>query len=88
MNSGELKAMIATSADFYGPRTSKTSVASIMIFEKMKNGKSAQWFVNANQPHSFTYTPDAAVALYMLRKRKCLWTNLAPSYCETCIDGQ
>jgi nucleoside-diphosphate-sugar epimerase len=66
MNSGGIKAMIATSADFYGPRTSKTSVASIMIFEKMKNGKSAQWFVNAEQPHSFTYTPDAAVALYML----------------------
>jgi nucleoside-diphosphate-sugar epimerase len=66
MNSGGLKAMIATSADFYGPRTSKTSVAGIMIFEKMKNGKSAQWFVNANQPHSFTYTPDAAIALYML----------------------
>jgi nucleoside-diphosphate-sugar epimerase len=66
MNSGGIKAMIATSADFYGPRTSKTSVASIMIFEKMKNGKSAQWFVNAKQPHSFTYTPDAAVALYML----------------------
>ena len=66
MNSGGIKALIATSADFYGPRTSKTSVASIMIFEKMKKGKSAQWFVNANQPHSFTYTPDAAVALYML----------------------
>jgi len=66
MRSGELKAMIATSADFYGPRTAKTSVAGIMIFDKMKNGKSAQWFVNANQPHSFTYTPDAAVALYML----------------------
>jgi len=66
MNSGGIKAMIATSADFYGPRTSKTSVASIMIFDKMKNGKSAQWFVNAKQPHSFTYTPDAAVALYML----------------------
>jgi nucleoside-diphosphate-sugar epimerase len=66
MRSGELKAMIATSADFYGPRTAKTSVAGIMIFDKMKNGKSAQWFVNAKQPHSFTYTPDAAVALYML----------------------
>jgi nucleoside-diphosphate-sugar epimerase len=66
INSGELKAMIATSADFYGPRTTKTSVAGIMIFDKMKNGKSAQWFVNAKQPHSFTYTPDAAVALYML----------------------
>ncbi len=66
MKSGSLKALIATSADFYGPRTSKTSVASIMIFDKMKKGKTAQWFVNAKQPHSFTYTPDAAVALYML----------------------
>jgi nucleoside-diphosphate-sugar epimerase len=66
MNSGGLRAMIATSADFYGPRTLKTSVAGIMIFDKMKNGKSAQWFVDPNQPHSFTYTPDAAVALYML----------------------
>lgn len=66
MHSGGIKAMIATSADFYGPRTTKTSVASIMIFEKMKKGKTAQWFVNAKQPHSFTYTPDAAVALYML----------------------
>ncbi|HZZ76213.1 MAG TPA: NAD-dependent epimerase/dehydratase family protein [Puia sp.] len=70
MKSGGIKAMIATSADFYGPRTSKTSVASILIFEKMKNGKSAQWFVNANQPHSFTYTPDAAAALYMLALRE------------------
>ena len=70
IKSGGIKAMIATSADFYGPRTSKTSVPSIMIFEKMKNGKSAQWFVNANQPHSFTYTPDAAAALYMLALRE------------------
>ena len=66
MKSGGIKAMIATSADFYGPRTKKTSVAGIMIFEKMKSGKTAQWFVNAKQPHSFTYTPDAALALYML----------------------
>ncbi len=66
MNSGRIKAMIATSADFYGPRTKKTSVAGIMIFEKMKSSKTAQWFVNAKKPHSFTYTPDAALALYLL----------------------
>jgi nucleoside-diphosphate-sugar epimerase len=66
MKAGSLKALIATSADFYGPRTGKTSVASIMIFDKLKNGKSAQWFVNARQPHSFTYVPDAATALYLL----------------------
>jgi nucleoside-diphosphate-sugar epimerase len=66
MKAGSLTALIATSADFYGPRTDKTSVVSIMIFDKMKNGKSAQWFVNANQPHSFTYAPDAASALFLL----------------------
>lgn len=66
MNAGSLTAIIAKAADFYGPRTTATSVASIMIFDKMKKGKKAQWFVNAKQPHSFTYTPDAAAALYLL----------------------
>lgn len=66
MNSGSLQAIIAKSADFYGPRAKSTSVAGIMVFDKMKNGKKSQWFVNANQPHSFTYTPDAAKGLYML----------------------
>lgn len=66
MNAGNLKAIIAKSADFYGPRATNTSVAGIMVFDKMKKNKSAQWFVHSNQPHSFTYTPDAARALYML----------------------
>lgn len=66
MKTGGLKAIIATSADFYGPRTGKTSVASIMVFDKLKNGKAAQWFANAKEPHSFTYVPDAANALYLL----------------------
>jgi nucleoside-diphosphate-sugar epimerase len=66
MSAGALQAIIAKSADFYGPRAKSTSAAGIMIFDKMKNGKTAQWFVNANQPHSFTYTPDAAQGLYLL----------------------
>jgi nucleoside-diphosphate-sugar epimerase len=66
MNTGGLKALIAKSADFYGPRALTTSVAGMLIFEKMKKGKSAQWFVNGKQPHSFTYTPDAARGLYTL----------------------
>jgi nucleoside-diphosphate-sugar epimerase len=66
MNAGSLQAIIAKAADFYGPRTPKTSGPSIMIFDKMKNGKTAQWFVNSGVPHSFTYTPDAAKALYLL----------------------
>jgi nucleoside-diphosphate-sugar epimerase len=66
MKSGSLRAIIAKSADFYGPRSLATSVAGIMVFDKMKKGKTAQWFVNAKHPHSFTYTPDAAQALYLL----------------------
>ncbi len=66
MNSGSMKAIIAKSADFYGPNAAKTSVPGILIFDRMKKGKSAQWFVNSNQPHSFTYTPDAAKGLFML----------------------
>lgn len=66
MNGGGLRAIIAKSADFYGPRAKATSVAGLLIFDKMKQGKTAQCFVNAKLPHSFTYTPDAAAGLYLL----------------------
>jgi nucleoside-diphosphate-sugar epimerase len=66
MKSGGLQAIIAKAADFYGPRATLTSGAGILIFDKMKKGKTAQCFVDANQPHSLTYTPDAAKGLYIL----------------------
>jgi nucleoside-diphosphate-sugar epimerase len=66
MNAGSLQAIIAKSADFYGPHASKTSVPGILVFDRMKKGKSAQWFINAKLAHSFTYTTDAAKGLYML----------------------
>jgi len=70
MNSGHLQALIARSADFYGPRATITSGASIMIFDKMKKGKTSQYFANANQPHSMTFTPDAAQGLWLLANRE------------------
>ena len=66
MKTSGLQAIIAKAADFYGPRAKDTSVAGIMVFDKMKKGKTPQWFVSAKQPHSYTYTPDAAKGLYML----------------------
>jgi nucleoside-diphosphate-sugar epimerase len=66
MKYGSLKAIIAKSADFYGPRATTTSGTYILIFDRLKKGKSAQCFINANQIHTFTYTPDAARGLYML----------------------
>jgi nucleoside-diphosphate-sugar epimerase len=63
---GKLRGLIARAADFYGPSANKTSFANILIFEKLEDRKKAQWFINANVPHSFTYTPDAGKALYKL----------------------
>jgi nucleoside-diphosphate-sugar epimerase len=55
---GNLKAIIAKAADFYGPET-LTSFVNIMVFENFKKGKKAQWMLDVNKKHSFTYTPDA-----------------------------
>ena len=56
---GNLKAIIARAADFYGPNT-PLSFVNIMVFENFKKGKKAQWFIDVNKKHSFTYTSDAA----------------------------
>jgi nucleoside-diphosphate-sugar epimerase len=70
MKSGNIKAQIARSADFYGPGGHKTSVPNVLIFPNLKKGKKAQWLMNVKVPHSFTYVPDATKALYMLAKKE------------------
>lgn len=66
MAAGTLKATIARAADFYGPRVIEKSFAGLMVFDRMKKGTGSQWFINADVPRSFNYTPDAAEALYIL----------------------
>lgn len=63
--SGELKAMIARSADFYGPG-SATGILNAIAFDNIAKDKKAIWFSDANRLHSFTYTPDAGKALAIL----------------------
>ena len=60
-----LKALIARSADFYGPGV-KNSPLQISVAEKFKQGKKAFWMGNAHKIHSFTYIPDAARATAIL----------------------
>ncbi|MDP4116022.1 MAG: NAD-dependent epimerase/dehydratase family protein [Bacteroidota bacterium] len=55
---GELKALIARAADFYGPNT-KTSFINFMIIDNLKKGKKAQLLISDEFKHSLTYTPDA-----------------------------
>lgn len=66
MRSGALKGIIARAVDFYGPGVTDKSAAGVLVFANMKKGKKAQWFLNADVPRSYNYTPDAARALYML----------------------
>ncbi len=66
MKSNNLQAIIARSADLYGPYIAQNSVPYLMTIDKYKNGKSAQWLVDANTVHSYTYTIDAAKAMNLL----------------------
>jgi len=65
VKAGKLLALIARSADFYGPNNEK-SVAMEIGYKNLKKGKSANWFINADKKHSFTFTPDAAKATALL----------------------
>ncbi len=65
VKAGHLKALIARSADFYGPDNDKSFLTEV-VFKNFKNGKRANWFMSADKIHSFTYTPDAAKATALL----------------------
>ena len=62
---GNLKAIIARAADFYGPNT-PLGFVNILVFENYKKGKKAQWQIDADKKHTFTYTPDAGKATAIL----------------------
>jgi nucleoside-diphosphate-sugar epimerase len=66
VEAGRLKALIARSADFYGPGIDKTSMLNETVFKPFHTGKKANWMSSVNFKHSFTYTPDAARATAIL----------------------
>ena len=72
--SGSLVAMIARAADFYGPDT-RNGVSNLLVFEPFAKKKRASWLVNDSVPHSFTYTPDAALSLVQLAERATAWNQ-------------
>lgn len=66
VKSGNLEAVIARSADFYGPGIKNNSLLIETVFKPLSQGKKANWLGSAHQKHSFTYVPDAAKATAML----------------------
>jgi nucleoside-diphosphate-sugar epimerase len=65
VKAGRLLAIIARSADFYGPDNERSFVTEL-IYKNLKKGKRANWFMDADKKHTFTYTPDAARATALL----------------------
>jgi nucleoside-diphosphate-sugar epimerase len=63
---GKLHAIIARSADFYGPSAAKTGVPNVLIIERLLAGKQAQWPGRIDKVHSLTYTTDCGRALALL----------------------
>lgn len=65
VKSGRLTALIARSADFYGPNNERSFLIEL-VYKNIKKGKTPNWLMDANKKHSFTYTPDAAKATVLL----------------------
>ena len=75
VKAGNLTAMIARSADFYGPNT-QNAVPNILVLDALAKGQKASWLVNDRVPHSFTFTPDAARGVAMLIERESAWNQI------------
>jgi nucleoside-diphosphate-sugar epimerase len=74
IKAGQLSALIARSADFYGP-DARTSVANILVLEKFAKRAKASWLVNDSVPHSYTFTSDAARSLTILAATESAWNQ-------------
>ncbi|MGM0506068.1 MAG: NAD(P)H-binding protein [Bacteroidota bacterium] len=66
VSAGTLKALIARSADFYGPGIENTSLLTELVLKPLSKGNKANWLISADYKHSFTYTPDAGKATAVL----------------------
>lgn len=60
-----LKALIARSADFYGPG-STNGILNMLVIDPIAKGGKMKWQSDINKVHSFTFTVDAAKAVAML----------------------
>ncbi len=69
VESGRIQALIARSADFYGPNV-RNSYSNLMVFDRLAKGKKPRWMLNDEAMHSFTFASDAAKATAVLGNSK------------------
>src|SRR5262245_19186953 len=73
--SGRVPACIARAADFYGPNASNSFINRVVL-PPLSKGKPARWLVNADMPHSLTYTRDCGRALPLLARAADVWGDV------------
>lgn len=66
VKAGKLTALIARSADFYGPGIKNSSMLNETIIKPLKIGGKANVLGSPNAKHSYTFTPDAGKATALL----------------------
>lgn len=74
IHAGNLTALIARSADFYGP-AARAGVPNLLVFDKFAARSKAAWLVNDSVRHSLTFTPDAAKSLVLLAETETAWNQ-------------
>jgi nucleoside-diphosphate-sugar epimerase len=76
VNEGTLTALIARSADFYGPGIKNTSVLTETVIDPLSKGKKANWMGPVKYKHSYTYTPDAGKATALLGNSEAAYNQV------------
>lgn len=66
VKAGRLTALIARSADFYGPGIKSSSMMNETIIKPLRIGGKANLLGSVNSRHSYTFTPDAGKATALL----------------------
>jgi nucleoside-diphosphate-sugar epimerase len=80
-DNSECRCIVLRLPDFYGPNVTNGLIKP--IFDNAAKGKSIKWLINAEIPHQFVFTPDAARVFYKLTEMKDL-----PSYFELNYSGE
>jgi len=74
MKTGNLTALIARAADFYGPGANN-GIPNVLVFDKFAKDAKASWLVNDSVKHSVTFTPDAGKSLARLAASDKAWNQ-------------
>lgn len=67
---GKCKVIFMRLPDFFGPNVTNGLIKP--VFGNAAKKKAINWLINADIPHQFVYTPDAARLMYLICKKKDL----------------